>query len=358
MRMPFQIVPWYNVEEWHEVYNALYGPNSSLITKQKGLDHLLIWKARCPTLPSGIESTLTLLEVHLQDENKCNQKCSDYIMRLAYSSSLMRFVNHMVDSETSKGLNLFRAAKNIGIPDWIIELRHDTAHSERLPAIEHLREACLISLEWLQKNYWDKHNQCIENFTIEKIQDEELENKIEAIINFCLSLSICSHARCKINKITDIKDITMRDSLVHDSKDLLGNCVDFTNLESVTIQTLIDAMNIKAKRLFNTGIVSQCVNKVLIYEDSPFLSLEVHNLFDYYNFEFTKSLSKQYVQCFERLLEFLHTNELLQDFVLELIKFTQDEKNCNRKRKLAARWVSTILQAWRRNQQFMERLKK
>lgn len=354
----FQIVPWYNVEEWREVYNELFASNSTPANKRKGLDRLLIWKARCPILPTAIESTLILLEVQIQDITNHVQINSDSLMRLAYSSALMRFVNHMLDSETSKGLNLFRAAKNIGIPDWIIELRHDAAHSERLPSIEQLREASLISLEWLQKYYWDKHKECIENYIVEKLQDGELENKIEGIINFYLSLSICSHSQCKIRKVCDIEDKLMRDSLVNDAKDILGASMNFSNIESITINSLIEAMKVKVKKLPNNSNLSEHVNKVLISEGSLFMSLEVHSLLDYYNLEFTKSLSKQYIKCFAKLLEFLHINELLQDFVLGLIKFTQSEENCNKKHKLAARWVSTILQAWRKNQQFTEQLKK
>ncbi|XP_047532852.1 uncharacterized protein LOC125067959 [Vanessa atalanta] len=353
----FQVVPWYNSQEWQEVYEKIYAQTTTLSSKQKALDHLLIWKARCPSLPSGIESTLTLLEVHVQDLNKNNEICTDHLLRLAYSSALMRFVNHMLDKETSKGLTLYQAAKNSGIPDWIIELRHDTAHSERLPPLDLLREATLTSIQWLQQNYWDKHKQCINNLVIGKLQDGGyLQNKISVLINFCISLSICSHSKCNIKFISEIKDATIRESLINDAKDLFDESVDFTNLKLISIHFLIETMNSKTKKLLNNDLVSNYVNRILMADDSLFLSLELHSLLDNYNLDCSKSLCKQYVQCFDGLLNFLHTNDLIQDFVLELIKYTNSDENINRRRKLASQWVSVIFKALKKNQLFMEKV--
>ncbi|XP_050349854.1 uncharacterized protein LOC126773175 [Nymphalis io] len=354
----FQVVPWYNIKEWQDVYDKIYAQTSTLTSRQIALDHLLIWKARCPSLPSGIESTLTLLEVHVQDLNNKNiEICSDHLIRLAYSSALMRFVNHMLDKETAKGLTLYQAAKNSGIPDWIIELRHDTAHSDRLPPLNLLREATLTSIQWLQNNYWDMHKQCIDNLVIGKLQDGGyIQDKISILINFCISLSICSHSKCNIKFISEIKDATLRESLINDAKDLFNDSIDFNNLKLISINFLVETMNSKTKKLLNNDSVSNYVNRVLMSNESLFLSLELHSLLDNYNLDCSKSLCNQYVQCFEGLLNFLHTNDLLQDFVLELIKYTYSDETINRRRKLASQWISVILKALKKNQLFMEKI--
>lgn len=350
-----EVVPWFNIQEWQQVYDKIYAEPSVLATKQDALNHLLIWKARCPSLPSGIESTLTLLEVHVQDLSNYTDIRSDHILRLAYSSALMRFVNHMLDADTAKGLTLYQAAKNSGIPDWIIELRHDTAHSDRLPPLDLLREATLTSLEWLQVNYWEKHKQNIDNLIVGKLRDNgDIEDKIGALINFCISLSICSHSKCNIKHVSDITDSTLRDSLINDAGELFDNSIDFANLKLVSINYLIETMNSKCKKILSNELASRFVNKVLMADDSLFLSIELHNILDNFNSECTKSLCKQYVQCFEGLLNFLHINDLLLNFVLELIKQTQT--NSDRKSRLAAQWVSIIFKAWKRNQIFMEKL--
>ncbi|CAH2087056.1 unnamed protein product [Euphydryas editha] len=354
MSVAFQVVPWYNIQEWQQVYDKIYA-QPSLATKQEALNHLLVWKARCPSLLSGIESTLTLLEVHVQDLTNNTEICSDHLLRLAYSSALMRFVNHMLDTDTAKGLTLFQAAKNSGIPDWIIELRHDTAHSDRLPPLDLLREATLTSLEWLQKSYWDKHKENIDNLVVGKLQDNsDIEDKISALINFCISLSICSHPKCNIKHVSDITDCTLRESLINDAGDLFDNGIDFTNLRLVSINYLIETMNSKCKKLARNELASTFVNKVLLADDSLFLSIELHSLLDNYNSDCIKCLCKQYVQCFEVLLNFLHSNDLLLNFVLELITLTHTKND--RKGRLGAQWVSIILKAWKRNQIFMEKL--
>ncbi|CAG9566198.1 unnamed protein product [Danaus chrysippus] len=356
----FQIAPWYNIKEWHEVYEDLYGLTSTFATKQKALDCLLIWKARCPSLPSGVESTLTLLEVHLQDKSSLIQLHSDHLIRLAYSSALMRFVNHMLDTQTAKGQSLFQAAKNLNIPEWIIDMRHDTAHGNKLPQIELLREACTLSLVWLKNYYWDKHKEYIGDYIVGQVamQRNERENKIEALINFCVSLSICSHPGCNVRTIADVPDATLRESLVNDAKEIIGDSFDYSNLKTITIKNLHHFLTPTVKKILYHDSACTYVNKILLSENSLFLSLELYVLLDKYNYRLKKHLNKAFVQCFEMLLQFLHTYDLLQDFLLELIKRVQSNEMCDKRRKLAALWVSVILKALGKVQLFQEQVMK
>ncbi|XP_045775946.1 uncharacterized protein LOC123874558 isoform X1 [Maniola jurtina] len=354
----YQVSPWYDTEEWNRVYNDIFGVTSTLTTKKNALDQLFIWKARCPSLPSGIEATISLLNIHIQDQGRHYDICNDHVLRLAYSSALMRFVNVMFDKETKKGLSLFQAADTFGIPEWIIDLRHNTAHSNIVPHIELLREASVISLDWLQKNYWDKHKSCISDYIVGSVHIEtEIEKKITSLMNFCVSLSICSHPKCNIKNLAEITDIHLRESLVNDAKEVCED-LDFSNLKIISIDTLGNILNIQAKKILIDEASSSYVNRALLSNESAFISIEILKSLDYIGYTTDKPLNTEYVQCFTGLLSFLFTYDLLKDFVLELIKVTQSEHENSVKCKLAAKWVSVILKALKNNQQFMEKIYK
>lgn len=354
----YHIVPWFDSAEWLKVYDLIYSSNSTFETKQVALKLLLVWKARCPSLPSGVESTLTLLEVHIQDAKNLEDAINEQLLRLAYSSAIMRFVNHMLDTETARGSSLYQAAKNLGVPDWIIDMRHDTAHSNNLPSIEILRDACSISLDWLQKFYWEKHKMCIKDYVAgQKETNVSDENKIAVLMNYCISLSICS--RCKIKNLSDIPDPAMRESIVNDIRDLFADNIDLSNLKTVSIMSLVNAINLQSKKLLKTTDTVTYVNKALLGEDSFFLSLELLNAMgDSNDFYHRKQLSRPYVQCFEFMLTFLHTNDLLLDFLMELIKKSEYSDSNKYQSCLAALWVSEILVALRKSKQFIDTIKK
>lgn len=353
MSEEYHIVPWFNSNEWHTVYHYIYSKSTN---KQGALNILQTWKARCPALPSGIESTLSLLQVKVQDEKYDIDIGNDQILRLAYSSALMRFVNHMLDSETAKGTSLYNAARNAGVPDWIVELRHETAHGNNLPSLVLLRNACVIGLQWLQTYYWDKHKKCIIDYTLgQKEPSSSDENKIAALLHFGICLSICSHS--KIKKLADITDSYMQEEVVNDAKDLFGHFMDLSNWETVSIARLISMMDSHARKILKSSDTITYVNKTLLGEDSLFLSLELLDYLSRDDFNNKQKLSRNYVMCFEVLLSFLHTNDLISCFIMYLVEITQNG-DCPKKSMLAALWMSEILAALKKSKRFLERANK
>ncbi|XP_059056103.1 uncharacterized protein LOC131849983 [Achroia grisella] len=350
----YHIVPWYNKEEWNSVYHKIFiTPN-----KEDALNLLQTWKARCPLLPSGIESTFILLQVQVQDEKISMDVEYDQFLRLAYSAAIMRFVNHMLDAETSKGSSLYHAAKNLGVPDWIIDLRHDTAHNSNLPSLELLREASIIGLNWLQANYWDKYKQYIEDYiTGQKHSPNSDENQVAALIHFCISLSICAHRNSNIKTLSQIP-VDMRESVICDATDLFGDLIDLSNLKTVSIKSLVNLMNVHCKKFLKGKNSGAYVNKVLLGEDSIFLSLDLLQYLGGNEFAHKNRFRACYVQYFELLLTFLHTNELLLEFILELVQTTQSNHCIEKKCHLAAIWLSEILKALRKCKNFVDRIKK
>lgn len=339
----YHIVPWYDSDEWHRVYEDILDTNSN---KEIALKLLLIWKARCLSLPSGIESTLSLLQVFSEDTNAPQDAANDQLLRLAYSSAIMRFVNHMLDSEAAKGTSLYQAARRLGVPDWVVDLRHDTAHSNTLPPIALLREACTISLHWLQTNYWDQHKQYIQDYICGQKNAMNGDTcKIGLLINFCISLGICAHSKLKIKNLSEIPNMTMRESIVNDAKELLGEHIDLSNLKTVSIMSIVNILNINGKKLLKVRDPSTVVNESLLGDDSLFLSKDLLYFFSASDFKYRKKLCISYVYCFEVLLTFLHTNDLLLDFIMALIKITQNQEGGHFRARLAALWLSEIFAA-------------
>lgn len=342
MTEQYNVVPWYNSAEWHSVYEQLYSDKSN---KGAVLKQLLIWKARSPSLPSGIESTLTLLQVYIQHQNSSSDMTSEQILRLAYSSAIMRFVNHMLDTETAKGSSLYRAANNLGVPDWIIDLRHETAHSNKLPSLQLLSDATVIGLEWLRKNYWEKHKSFLQDYIAGQTDDSAIENRIALFMNFCISLSVCAHPKCNIQNLSAIPNPSMKMSIIKDAKELFGDQIDVSNMETISIKSLINTINHQSGRLFKNKLKNATlyVNKSLLEDDSLFLSVELLKFLDDGSTKKKYKLNRSYVQCFGVLLTYLHANELLLDFILGLIKITQTENINKHKALLGALWVSEIL---------------
>lgn len=350
----YNIVPWFNSDEWLKVYDKIYISSNKI----KAHNLLLIWKARCPSLPSGIESTLTLLEVLIQDEKR-DDTANDQLLRLAYSSAIMRFVNHMLDTETARGTSLYQAARNLGVPDWIIDLRHDASHSNNLPSIELLREASSIGLDWLHKNYWIKYKECIHDYKSGQKDFETPENhRITSLMHFCISLSFCAHSRCNIKKLSDIPNPSMRELIVNDGRDLFGDHIDFSNLKTVSVTSLINMLHSHAKKILKNKDAVAWANKALLGEDSLFLSNDLLNFLSSSDFYYKKKLNSSYVQCFEVFLTFLHTHDMLLDFILQLIQITNKIEDGSNKCCLAALWVSEILKSLAKSKQFMARMKR
>ncbi|VVC86800.1 uncharacterized protein LOC126973082 [Leptidea sinapis] len=352
MLQSYHIVPWFSSNEWLKVYEKLFSENATYQSKHGALQYLLIWKARSPSLPAGVESTISLLEVDIQDCNNGSENNAQ-LLRMAYSTAIMRFVNHMLDEESAKVNSLYKAAKNCGLPDWIVDLRHETAHSNNLPSLDLLREATFISLEWLRINYWAKHKEVISDCSVNKtlIRNVKPSDKINALLNFCMSLSFSAHPKCRIKNIGNIPN-DLRESLIADAYEVFGDKVDLSNLKKVYLTTLINHTISYAKKLLKNCESSE-INSILLGNDSIFLSNELCELMT--KSPNNKGLDSNYVKGFEFLLKFLSLNGYLVDFTMALVRITEDDINIAERKKLAALWIQEILKTLRKQQQFFER---
>lgn len=135
--------------EWQNVYQLIFSKNSTKDDQKRGLDTITTWQMRTTHLPSGVEGTLCILEAILIEKENLTER--QY--QILCASSIMRFLNICVAHRAQ--VNSFtRTARDNCIPDWIISIRHDFAHSQKLPSISLLNLALKESFKWLETTYW------------------------------------------------------------------------------------------------------------------------------------------------------------------------------------------------------------
>ncbi|XP_033636114.1 ribosomal biogenesis protein LAS1L-like [Asterias rubens] len=122
-----------------------------------GLQRISAWKCRFgDKTPVAIECTATLLEAVLMEESEDEPSR----LQLIYSMAVIRFVNLLTGYLQTKGQAqpVVSLAKEIGLPEWIVELRHEASH-KHMPPLAILKAAAKIGLVWLREYFWIQ--QCI-----------------------------------------------------------------------------------------------------------------------------------------------------------------------------------------------------
>ena len=145
-------VPWSCPEEWVQVRELLYSPDTC--QRQLGVNRVKCWAAR-GRVPHAAETTSILVELGLQQELETST-CSSREMSYLLSMALIRFVNGIVDSGQKGTIasSALTIAEQVGLPSWFVELRHSATH-DQIPLLQMLRNAQTQALEWLHDHYWE-----------------------------------------------------------------------------------------------------------------------------------------------------------------------------------------------------------
>ena len=177
-----RVVCWQNREEWLEIYQYLYRFEKPIL-QSKAVDRIAAWRSRSSgKLPIAIECTAHLVSAYLADDLSSASPSDPTQTRLTLSMALVRFVNGMVDSG-QKGLyarSVQSIAEEIGLPDWLVDLRHEATHSQ-LPSLETLRSGLWVALNWLKDQYWEAqitiHSESEENLLklLKVYEDKQIE---------------------------------------------------------------------------------------------------------------------------------------------------------------------------------------
>ena len=194
----YKITPWLDAEEFEEVGKRLLSSvaiidfNQFLLSRKnqhqsegerppeinlirQALQQVIVWRTR----PSGtqltypVETTASLTEILLRDYDafhvvtcsNTSKTSSAMELRLAYSSAIIRGVNGIAGSlqqrrglDRANALSVATLCKRLGLPGWVVDLRHDAAHGE-LPTLPSLRMAAKTLLEFFSTLYWKPHSE-------------------------------------------------------------------------------------------------------------------------------------------------------------------------------------------------------
>lgn len=166
MRLPTRS-PFLKSSELVELHQLLFNPPSSSSTlsfdqqRIQGVELISLYLNRS-NCPHAIESTCFLIQAQILDHNLhfqppatsfLSSSQADISSRLSYSTSIIRFVNSIVDSEQTGfyAQSINSIAERIGLPLAFVELRHASTHEE-LPSLNSLRQATVaVSWTWKQK---------------------------------------------------------------------------------------------------------------------------------------------------------------------------------------------------------------
>lgn len=182
-------VPWRDWGEWKEVYfNVMSGTtegfNSALIS-------ISDWQHRS-RLPISIEATAYILAnlANNSEDSSYGQNPHASIYSCSDSLSIVRFVNLLTDL-VQKGFyaaSVENLASSIGIPSWIVHLRHTACHGATVPRKALIRKALRFLLhDFIIPKYWQ----------IQALEIQDLEGSttltdvvwnLQHVIDWCESL--------------------------------------------------------------------------------------------------------------------------------------------------------------------------
>lgn len=230
-------------DEFDQVYDQIFGENSTIQSKQLALDRLKIWKIRRLNLtPATILSTLSILNVQLKDTNE-NRFSSDEL-RSMYSNAFTRFLNYMLSIMRSRHLqSMYSTARELGIESFLVDLRHLCAHGQVLPSLELSRRTADYCLNWLHEFYWNRER----NFIIDAtVRDVHLKSSVdmETAVRYWFSIYDAStegHSK-GARSIDDLKNETHSDRMERSALELL---------ETVAEQIRNNRLNFIANKAIN-----------------------------------------------------------------------------------------------------------
>lgn len=314
------LVPWYNSYEWKYIYEILYNRNEGEYFK--ALEILKIWKARAPLLSAGIEGTLIILDVLIQNKDSLS---NDQMVQV-FSISLLRFLNLTAGNNEKQG-TFYQTVKRNDLPKWLIDIRHDIAHNNKLPSKSILEISLKQCLNWIVKKYWMVQNEIIcDNIVTQSPDDvnvtELLGNYCELNISLYYKTDVSAHNEALFKKINYF--VTKRHN--KESTDLYGM---LNILEEMLKQSM---ESVKCKNF------AEDIANILASENALFV------IADKDDFQDLEIIPQSFKQIWTNILNILIENGLLFSLVEKFHKITNALLINNNIKKLSSIWLREIFQ--------------
>ncbi|XP_046814658.1 uncharacterized protein LOC124422355 isoform X1 [Vespa crabro] len=372
-REDLKLVPWFSPTEWHQVYNQIYSNNNDEQTE--AYETLLAWKARMPKLPVGVDCTLSIIQVCLRDREWSPKIDNAELpihyendLCLMYSTAIMRFLNHISNIGHTKQTSLFHIAKQLNIPEWIVNLRHDAAHGHELPSIDVLRIAVNLLLTWLHEEYWIAEAKALEKYYAKKAEIIEI-NESEDTEGFTdlieLWVAIGLYIRAGYDLVDSIPDVQLQETL-YDLRMYAVKLTQQTEGSEEESEHIVELKNVKIKKKYSLsaaraillaeisrylGKNNQIVNKenivlnALLENEAFLLTADIFTIFsenDDIETNQEEQLPISIIQFWQDVIILLQDVNMLEALILKLLTLVKNEQEPEYKRHMAALWINTI----------------
>ncbi|XP_066597029.1 uncharacterized protein [Prorops nasuta] len=367
----FKVVPWFSTSEWYNVYKLVYSNNVS--DQAEAYKMLLVWKARVPKLPVGIDCSLALMQICLRDREwtpKINKGelpiHYEDDLRLMYSTTIMRTLNSISHVGLTKQTSLFQIARQLRIPEWIVNLRHDAAHGHELPSIGIMRTAVNILLTWLHEEYWCVEAKTMEECYLNRLEALEAEEYEETqgfsdLIEIWTSVSL--YALANYSLVKKIPDARLRETLEDLRNYSFGRSSSNKECDNVDTQVplqidgqyklftakaiLLKELSLYITKSNLTSLKKDVIVRVLVNCEAFLPSKEFLNLF--MKNEETSELNElplSILQFWQDIIVLLHENKILDHLFFKLYDLLNNELEESNKRLLASLWLKYVIQAF------------
>ncbi|XP_050444578.1 ribosomal biogenesis protein LAS1L [Cataglyphis hispanica] len=373
-------VPWFSLSEWHDVYRQIY--SNDVIEQTKAYEALLAWKARIPKLPVGVDCTLTILQVCLRDREWTSKIDSGELpmycendLSLMYSTTIMRFLNHFCNIGHTKQTSLFQIAKQLKIPEWIVNLRHQAAHGYELPSIGVLRIAINVLLHWLHDEYWAAEACAIEKCYTKEANMLEEKEELEEIRAFTdlieLWTAVSLYIDAGYKSVSNLPEVQLREILQdlrtymlsqYCSKILENDENEYISIHGKTIK-IDKEYNLKAaqalllseisihltenKSLITIHKKSDIICNVLLKNEAFLPNSDIMQVFQQKgrkNVDLRrKILPSGMLRFWKDIIFLLHNKKILDILIFKLLSIVNQEQESKGKRTLATLWISSIV---------------
>lgn len=114
---------------------------------------------------------------------------------------IFRFLNLCAANNRKQG-TFYETARRNNLPDWLINIRHDLAHDQKVPSKFMLQYCLNYCLDWLKKEYWDAQYGVIRDFVaMNKIQKKQHVEKYAALYGDVV-MEVSKRAISKLEDLT------------------------------------------------------------------------------------------------------------------------------------------------------------
>lgn len=173
MEKPFFIQPWLTSDEFISCYETMFSSlndesystidefiNSLNIENLKvGYSKLVIWEGRNDNKAFVLSSLLLLDSIIKIKENKFTDSFNKLDAHHILGEIVIRVTNLLIDELKKKKKknksSMFLVAKEIKLPEYIIEIRHASTH-KNIPSMKSLQLSVTFLFKWVKENMWDK----------------------------------------------------------------------------------------------------------------------------------------------------------------------------------------------------------